>query len=45
MGKMIPFELLGYVNFQTNQQSLEYVPGFVAIYEKKLSYLKMVLVL
>ncbi|WP_428325562.1 hypothetical protein [Nitrosopumilus sp.] len=36
MGKMIPFELLGYVNFQTNQQSLEYIPGFTAIYEKNI---------
>lgn len=34
LGKMIPFDLIGYVNFQTNQQSLSYQPGFTAIYEK-----------
>ena len=34
LGKMIPFTLLGYVDFQTNQQSLSYQPGFTPIYEK-----------
>ena len=36
MGKMIPYDLVGYVNFQTNQQSLSYQPGFTAIYEKNI---------
>ena len=36
MGQMIPFNLIGYVNFQTNQQSLSYQPGFTAIYEKNI---------
>lgn len=38
LGKMIPFELLGYVNFQTNQQSLSYQPGFTPIYEKNIKF-------
>ena len=38
LGKMIPFELLGYVNPQTNQQSFEYQPGFVAVYEKNIKF-------
>ncbi|ABX11975.1 STT3 domain-containing protein [Nitrosopumilus maritimus] len=38
LGKMIPFELLGYVNFETNQQSLSYQPGFTAIYEKNIKF-------
>ncbi|QDI88843.1 hypothetical protein Nisw_04570 [Candidatus Nitrosopumilus sp. SW] len=38
LGKMIPFNLLGYVNFQTNQQSLSYQPGFTAIYEKDIKF-------
>ena len=36
MGQMIPFKLLGYVNLETNQQSLNYQPGFLAIYEKNI---------
>ena len=36
LGQMIPFELAGYVNFQTNQQSLSYQPGFTAIYQKNI---------
>ena len=39
-GNMIPFELLGYVNFQTNEQSLVYQPGFTAIYEKSIKFPK-----
>ena len=38
LGKMIPFKLLGYVHPQTNQQSLEYQPGFLAIYEKEIKF-------
>ncbi|AFS79950.1 dolichyl-diphosphooligosaccharide--protein glycotransferase [Candidatus Nitrosopumilus koreensis AR1] len=38
LGKMIPFNLIGYVNFQTNQQSLSYQPGFTAIYEKDVKF-------
>jgi len=35
LGKMIPYDLLGYFNIQTNEQSLTYKPGFVAIYERQ----------
>jgi len=38
MGKMIPFEPLVYVNFQTNQESLSYQPGFTGIYIKNIKY-------
>lgn len=38
LGKMIPFNLIGYVNFQTNQQSLSYQPGFTAIYDKDIKF-------
>lgn len=38
LGKMIPFDLLGYVNFETNQQSLSYQPGFIPIYEKNIKF-------
>lgn len=38
LGKMIPFTLVGYVNFETNQQSLSYQPGFTAIYEKNIKF-------
>ena len=34
IGKMTPFEPIGYVNLETLQQSLNYVPGFTGIYEK-----------
>jgi len=38
LGKMIPFGLIGYVHPQTNQQSLEYQPGFIGIYEKNIKF-------
>jgi len=38
LGKMTPFKLIGYVNFQTNEQSLSYQPGFTAIYEKDIKF-------
>ena len=38
MGKMIPFEPIGYVNFQTNEQSLTYQPGFTPVYEKNIKF-------
>jgi len=38
LGKMIPFEPIGYVNFQTNQQSLTFQPGFTTIYEKNVKF-------
>ena len=34
LGKMIPFTPLAYVNFQTDQQSATYQPGFTAVYSK-----------
>ena len=34
LGKIIPFEILGYVNFQTDQISTEYVPGWFPVYLK-----------
>ena len=37
-GKMIPFELLGYVHPQTNEQSFTYKPGFTAIYTKNVKF-------
>ena len=40
LGKMIPFEVLGYVNLQTQQQSQSYQPGFGAIYEKNIKFPK-----
>ena len=39
-GKMMPFEVLGYVNFQTEQQSLSYKSGYGAIYEKNIKFPK-----
>ena len=36
IGKMIPFEPIGYVNFQTNEQSLTYRSGFAPISEKSI---------
>jgi len=38
LGKMFPFTPLGYVNFQTNEQSATYQPGFVPIYVKDIKY-------
>ena len=38
MGKMIPFEPIGYVNFQTNEQSLTFQPGFTPVYEKNIKF-------
>ena len=38
LGKMTPFEPIGYVNFQTNQQSLTYQTGFTGIYEKSIKF-------
>lgn len=35
LGQMIPYDLLGYVNAQTNEQSFTYKPGFTPIYEKQ----------
>ena len=32
LGKMIPFEILGYVNLETQQQSLIYQPGYIGVY-------------
>lgn len=38
LGKMIPFTPLGYVNFQTNQQSQTYQPGFTPVYVKDIKF-------
>ena len=38
LGKMLPFTPLAYVNFQTNQQSATYQPGFTPIYVKDIKY-------
>ena len=38
LGKMIPFTSLAYVNLQTNQQSLNYQPGFTPIYVKNIKF-------
>lgn len=38
LGQMIPFTPLAYVNFQTNQQSVTYQPGFTPIYVKDIKY-------
>ncbi|MEX0861800.1 STT3 domain-containing protein [Nitrosopumilus sp.] len=39
LGKMIPFNVLGYVNPNNlNQQSPTFVPGMVAIYEKDIKF-------
>ena len=38
LGKIIPFELIGYVNFNTQQLSSEYVPGWTPVYEKKVKF-------
>jgi dolichyl-diphosphooligosaccharide--protein glycosyltransferase len=39
LGKMFPFTTLAYVNFQTNQQSATYQPGFTPVYVKDIKYL------
>lgn len=38
LGKMFPFTTLAYVNFQNNQQSATYQPGFTAVYAKDIKY-------
>ena len=38
LGKMIPFTPLTYVNFQTNQQSETFQPGFTPVYTKNIKF-------
>jgi dolichyl-diphosphooligosaccharide--protein glycosyltransferase len=38
LGKIFPFTPLAYVNFQTNQQSATYQPGFTPVYVKDIKY-------
>ena len=38
LGKMFPFTTLAYINFQTNEQSATYQPGFTPIYVKDIKY-------
>jgi dolichyl-diphosphooligosaccharide--protein glycosyltransferase len=38
LGKMIPFTTLAYHNFQTQQQSATFTPGFNAIYTPEIKY-------
>jgi dolichyl-diphosphooligosaccharide--protein glycosyltransferase len=38
LGKMFPFTPIAYVDFQTNQQSATYQPGFTPIYVKDIKY-------
>ncbi len=38
LGKMFPFTPIAYVNFQTNQQSATYQPGFTPVYVKDIKY-------
>ncbi|EIJ65703.1 oligosaccharyl transferase STT3 subunit [Candidatus Nitrosopumilus salaria BD31] len=38
LGQMIPFTPLAYVNFQTDQQSATYQPGFTAVYSKDIKF-------
>ncbi|RMW38252.1 MAG: hypothetical protein EA442_04905 [Candidatus Nitrosopelagicus sp.] len=38
IGQMIPYNLIGYVNFQTNEQSLSYQHGFTPIYDKDIKF-------
>jgi len=38
LGQMFPFTPLAYVNFQTNQQSATYQPGFTAVYTKDIKF-------
>ena len=34
LGRLTPFENLGYVNVDTNQESREYIPGSIGVYSK-----------
>ena len=38
LGKMFPFSVIGYVNFETNQQSTTFQQGFTPIYVKDIKY-------
>jgi len=38
LGKTFPFTPLAYVNFQTNEQSATYQPGFTPVYGKDIKY-------
>ncbi|WP_367182893.1 STT3 domain-containing protein [Nitrosopumilus sp.] len=38
LGKMIPFSTLAYVNFNNNQQSAVYVPGYTGVYVDDIKY-------
>ena len=38
LGKMIPFSPVGYLNFETQSQSLAYQPGFTPIYKKDIKF-------
>jgi len=38
LGKMFPFTPLAYVNFQNNQQSPTYQPGFTPVYTKDIKF-------
>ncbi|MHA7733064.1 STT3 domain-containing protein [Nitrosopumilus sp. S6] len=38
LGKMIPYSVVGYINIQTNQQSLTYQPGYTPLYEKNIKF-------
>ena len=38
LGKLIPFELVGYVDLATQKQSLTYVPGYTGVYSKNIKF-------
>ena len=38
LGNMIPYSVIGYINTQTDQQSLTYQHGFTPIYEKNIKF-------
>ena len=38
LGKMIPFNVRGFYNPETNQSSEMYIPGWIPIYEKEIKY-------
>ena len=38
MGKLIPFSIVAYVNPENSQQFVNYVPGTIGIYEKKIKF-------
>ncbi|MHA7646439.1 STT3 domain-containing protein [Nitrosopumilus sp. S4] len=38
LGKMFPFSILGYVNFNNNQQSATYVPGYTGVYVDEIKF-------